>query len=591
MSQTHQHQASNRTSRGLSLALAVLMVAVCYVSLRPVTTGSVTHASTIPAAQDTPTPTPDEEKDRLQREADLATLRKTKAEADKAELEARFPKPSTSPLEGKTTVEGAVIESQMISYIALSRSADRIVDALKPRFKNGENLAVYNEQDVSRMLSYRVANEQVNELLTQGYCQILSPAATNNLCPVPTPSPVASPSPHGQGVPPAAVLPIAQSFLGAFVDMTALLRTNVEIKGQTFTVDEAPLVAEIFRAANGKPPLYCGRDDAACMTRKGFENPGDFYYPYVFPPEINRERGSEILKRLEDVHRVRGNALQLIDAIDKDSAHIDKGIADIKELKKTIGEDLPKQTATAVKLAGALIQANCRQLSHEVDAIKQLPAEAQSDPMINLINTVKEKCPRMNHDHLVQLLNLQNVLVDLGDGLKEAQSDLKTAGETKKQAEKDLDEQLKNLILNLKDPANTTERKASATAAIAQLKAVNAQFDNLVVSLIQPQAGGTNPLTDYIRTERLLYAVSSDNTKPYYWLVVKVINAGGNNRIKTNLVVDIFTGGNRISHSGGVIVDYHLFDSTGKSLESGTVSDYTDYIKANKVRAVTGSAR
>ena len=83
---------------------------------------------------------------------------------------------------------------------------------------------------------------------------------------------------------------------------------------------------------------------------------------------------------------------------------------------------------------------------------------------------------------------------------------------------------------------------------------------------------------------------TSNATDPgSYWLLLKVINAGGNNRIKTNLLVDIFTGGNRISHSGGVIIQYQLFDRSGQSVESGTVSDYTDYIKANKVSDLTGS--
>ncbi|HEX8137939.1 MAG TPA: hypothetical protein VF544_10145 [Pyrinomonadaceae bacterium] len=104
--------------------------------------------------------------------------------------------------------------------------------------------------------------------------------------------------------------------------------------------------------------------------------------------------------------------------------------------------------------------------------------------------------------------------------------------------------------------------------------------------MVQPQAGGINPLTNYIRTERLLSALCPDKS---YWLVLKVINAGGNNRIKTNLLLDIFRGGNRLSHSGGVIVQYHLFNSNGLSLASGTVSEYTNYIKADKVPALTGS--
>ena len=38
-----------------------------------------------------------------------------------------------------------------------------------------------------------------------------------------------------------------------------------------------------------------------------------------------------------------------------------------------------------------------------------------------------------------------------------------------------------------------------------------------------------------------------------------------------------------------MIVEYHLFDVDGKSIDSGTVSDYTDYIKADKIHEMTGS--
>ncbi len=58
---------------------------------------------------------------------------------------------------------------------------------------------------------------------------------------------------------------IAKSFLGAFVDLTALLRTNVDIKGQSFDIDEVPLVSEVFRAA-----------------RCRYGNSVALYYPGVF---------------------------------------------------------------------------------------------------------------------------------------------------------------------------------------------------------------------------------------------------------------------------------------------------------------------
>jgi hypothetical protein len=96
---------------------------------------------------------------------------------------------------------------------------------------------------------------------------------------------------------------------------------------------------------------------------------------------------------------------------------------------------------------------------------------------------------------------------------------------------------------------------------------------------------GINPLTNYIKAESLKAALpGEDDEKGNYWLQLKVIKAGGNNRIKTNLIVDIFTGGNRVSHSGGVIVQYILFTPNGKVIRSDTLTDYTGYIKADKVK-------
>jgi hypothetical protein len=571
----------------IMMGVAILTLAIGF-SFNPTTTAVV-----LAQAEPSPSPTPDEEKDRLQREADLATLKKTKAVADKdaaearkAELEARFPKPTTSPLEGKTTVEGAVIESQMISYISLSRAADRIVDAIKDDVK-GNNVAIYNERDIDLILSYRVATSQIKELVDHGYCEILTGAATNNLCPKSPPVVV-----HAPALTP--VLPIAQSFLGAFIDMTALLRTNVEVKGQAFVIDEAPLVAEIFRSAKGRAPFSTVSKPTAIATPTATPTPklsGDLFYPYVFPPNIDDERGSEILKRLEDVHKVRGNALQLIDAIQKDSDQIDKLTAKIKELENAIQDTLPKKSADAVTLAGTLIKANCPRLSADVDAINQGSGSApsQSEAMISLIARVRKSCPRINPDKLALLFGSSNVLSETAKDLKDATDEQSKATDKLKKQQKKLTDDLAMLKLSTSPSPTADELKDAATAAIAQLKEINAQFENLVASLIQPQAGGVNPLTNYIRTERLFSALIPDATKTSYWLLLKVINAGGNNRIKTNLLVDIFTGGNRLSHSGGVIVEYHLFSLTGKSIQSGVVSDYTDYIKASKVHEITGS--
>src|SRR5438034_2469041 len=203
----------------LFIVIALLIMAMCF---------TFSHSKVAVAyAQDTPTPTPtpDAEKDRLQREADIATLKQTKAVADqktaearKAKLEAKFPKPTTSPLAGTTTIsDGAVIESQIVSYVSMAKAAEKIIAGINTHKGDFQNLAVYNERDINLFLSYKVANNQVASIQDH-YCKVLAPTATT-VPPCPPPSPTPTPSPGAKLAGPE-VLSIPESFLGAFVDFT-----------------------------------------------------------------------------------------------------------------------------------------------------------------------------------------------------------------------------------------------------------------------------------------------------------------------------------------------------------------------------------
>jgi hypothetical protein len=215
----------------------------------------------------TPTPTPTEEELKLQQEKATLDLKKdieadkqAIAESQKAQLDAKFPKPTTSPLTGTTTIsDGAVIESQIVSYFSMAHSANRIIDGINTHISGTqlpklqiERLAIYNEKDINLYLSYKVANSQIRSLQGQ-FCRVLASSDIAEACATPAPTPAcpglaevkATPTPetvHTKSLP--LVGTIATSFLGAFVDFTALLRTNVDIKGMSFDIDEGPLVAE-----------------------------------------------------------------------------------------------------------------------------------------------------------------------------------------------------------------------------------------------------------------------------------------------------------------------------------------------------------
>jgi hypothetical protein len=520
----------------------------------------------VAARMDDPSPSPtpkSAEVLKLEEEKAQATLRKEIAEANKAEREAKFPKPSTSPLAGTTTInDGAVIESHIIAYHSLAKSANRIIAGINTHTLPLEHLAIYNERDINLFLSYKVANTQISSIQDQ-YCKVLDLSETPELCAKPSPIPACpspSPSPKANATPkttnfkvaPAiGGLAIAQSFLGAFVDFTALLRTNVDIKGISFDIDEGPLVAEVFRAAR--------------RSTGGLPSGVNLYYPHVFPPDLNPTSESPLLQRLEDIHKLRIKAGKLVSDLEKTQKDIEESEATIKQLKGS-KKALEKQEGETETAINNLFRANfCSNLAQ------------QSIDILEKVNRVvnHRACPRMSAETRERMLQLAETVKDLRTKLSKTQNDL-TDETTKLSDLKDKFEKLKDKLSSDFQPGGTLDD------ALAQLKAFNANFDSLVKSLVEVDAAsGANPLTNYIRVENLMGALPFCGS---YWLQLKVLKAGGNNRIKTNLITDIFTAGNRVSHSGGVIVQYHLFDAAGRSVASDTIADYTNYIKANKIK-------
>jgi hypothetical protein len=69
----------------------------------------------------------------------------------------------------------------------LTKAADRIVNAIQGAFNKKQNLAVYNERDINLMLSYKVANGQI-DIIKQGYTKLFTPTLPFPACPTPSPS-------------------------------------------------------------------------------------------------------------------------------------------------------------------------------------------------------------------------------------------------------------------------------------------------------------------------------------------------------------------------------------------------------------------
>lgn len=495
----------------------------------------------------TPTPTPkSEEVLRLEEEKAQAELRKAIAEANKAELEAKFPKPTSSPLAGTTTVEGAVIESQMVSYAHMAAAANELVKQLKGKSLGIKTLAVYNERDVNLLLSYKVALNQL-ELMDAGYGQLLehSPVA----CPTPPPdSARARFRVESLGVESAAAdiftpMSIARSLFGSFVDLTALLRTNVEIKGQTFDIDEAALVSEVFRAANATDGLGAS-----------------LYYPAAFPPNLDfkvEDMKSPFLTRLDALNSRKAYAEGLANALEETRKDAKKAEAAIENLKA----------------------------SAEGFAARKKEAEDKLSDLIKIYGDPEGSGRRrVPPEKLEQMLELKRVIAglqkQLDDILKKPDGKLARTEAERDRLKAELACLLSKLKPDLRDPEKLDD-------TLAKLRAKNDQFAKFVEAVVKADAAsGLNSLTTYVKAENMLTALKGADGKDtnFYWLQLKVLKAGGNNRIKTNLVVDIFTGGNRLSHSGGVVVEYILFDRNGRSVASDIFTEYSGYVKADKVK-------
>jgi len=521
----------------------------------------ISSTNTVTGQTASPTPTPKSaEVVRLEEEKAQAELKKAIAEANKAELEAKFPKATSSPLAGTTTInDGAVIESQIVAYLALARAANKLVGSIdnNPNLKISR-LAIFNEDDVKLLLSYKTSKSQL-EVLRQSYCQLLSTKQTKpEDCPDEHKTSMAGFAAESF-IPP---LSIAKSVVGSLVDLTSFLRTNVEIKGQTFDIDEGPLVAEVFRA-----------------SRRSSFSDAQLFYPRVYSPDFDKPYF--ILGAIDVLLRLRNTAGRLIAELEKNGDDLGKAEAKVENLKASLNSLTVARANALDKLHNILIPAHCPNVP-----------ECDRDDPVGIEARLRRYCPKLTGEQRERVLELADQIRGLDSDLAAIGLNLSNAQRT--QAKLEAERARLWEAFNAESDATKTEEEKKTTNAIAvadiagQLKARNQQFDKFLEALVQAGAGGgANALTSFIKAENIQSALSSDESKNSYWLQLKVVKAGGNNRIKTNLLWDIFTGGNRVSHSGGVIVEYILYETTGRAVASDTIAEYTDYIKANKVKKLS----
>jgi hypothetical protein len=491
-----------------------------------------------------PTPTPSEEELRLQEEKRLTELRRDIELAKKAIRDAQPeepekptpPAPSATPLAGDTTLENVKLEPEMVSYRAMSDVADTISKEIRQKKPDAQNIAIYDAQIVRDWRYYKALFPAF-----QGQVNDLSSRYRAELCNIAKEFPNAKfvsdtyivgncPGlPHPAGISPAGIqtaFAAGTNLLKSFVDLTALFRTETKIQGVSFTVEESALVAELFRALRNQ---YGTGDDKVRL-----------YYPEVFPPRLPTDPQNPDPSSI----------VVVIGSLFLDKAEADDAIA---KMSSAI-DDLNKKLKEPSDLKG--------QLEAQLSRIQSLDKKVKNLTLALAAETKPE---------------VRKIL--FGE-LGAARAELAALGAPTEASLKLKVEELKAEIKKQSAAIDPLEAGVKGLQAhIKLLTGLNTRFIAFVDESVKVGAGGTSPLATFIKSQDLDRAMPDPES---YWLEIKSVTAGGNNRTRKNLL-RYFTGA-KLDHSGGVIVEYTLYDNTGAVVYSDKLSVYGGYVEPKVIR-------
>ena len=153
-------------------------------------------------------------------------------------------------------------------------------------------------------------------------------------------------------------------------------------------------------------------------------------------------------------------------------------------------------------------------------------------------------------------------------------------------------------LLDKSDNENDFREMRSLKRFLEDYQRINKRFESVVSSLggevpkkekdtektdanNKEEKPRPNYLAAYLTVENIYRLMRTNDGG--FWLEIKAVKAGGTTRIKTNLIVDVFTGGDRVSHSGASIIQYNLYNKSGFSVLSGIVPDYIPYTKPKRI--------
>lgn len=117
-------------------------------------------------------------------------------------------------------------------------------------------------------------------------------------------------------------------------------------------------------------------------------------------------------------------------------------------------------------------------------------------------------------------------------------------------------------------------------SVLEQLQGLNRQADELVTDFAKPdEKTGASELANFLRAENIDKALGKDG----YWLEFKSVSAGGNNRTRKNLFR--YFSGAKLDHSGGIVVEWALYNRYGASVDSNKDSSYGGYQTPKEIQS------
>ncbi len=220
----------NSTCAELASTMGAIMILLLIMLSCPQVTAAQEEAMTTNA-----------ENERLTKELEIAKLKTAIAEERQKRLDALKATTTTTALNGELKADDKVVmESQTLAYQAMCDIAGEIRNRVSTEVTGVKTLVIHNQSDVAALLYYQTLSQQMKVLKTD--YEANSAALTRAIN-----------ATTGQGsatefVPPAAAIGLATNAITAGLDLIALFRTDVDLKGTKFIIDEEALVAEVARS-------------------------------------------------------------------------------------------------------------------------------------------------------------------------------------------------------------------------------------------------------------------------------------------------------------------------------------------------------